>query len=395
MARRANTSVVFEQGQYRTLLEPGRYTDEPYPGTQEWRIWLDVNAIPSFGFSSETGTHYTVRRERRARGGDYWYAYRKQEKRLRKVYVGRTFELDLTRLIYVAQLLVDQESAVNNNMVVKRERAAVAIFVNSSSTQTLSADPAISYLQLLGSTLDYTELIRDGSGTTVYVGEGVSCWEDFLKVADPIKIAQATSQAVHLCRMLNIPIPGEKHHVWCTTERAIYNGRHDHLRPGQYQDCRGNWWCEECNGHGCLINLGEKLNYCSIALDTTLTIRQGYQGWFAFARTAGHGPIFCACRIAIELQGSMLIQTTECKHQPCQHAVVYQDYLGNGWCEYHATGYAFICVGTALDFPTLIEGIDAGRDAWVEYASHGPKDRLVPLLKQARNLLFKEEQETV
>ena len=59
----------------------------------DWYVWLADNR--SFAVAGEGG-HFTAQKERRQRGGGYWYAYRKQQGRLRRVYLGRDAELTAT-----------------------------------------------------------------------------------------------------------------------------------------------------------------------------------------------------------------------------------------------------------------------------------------------------------
>lgn len=101
MAKRTSLEVKQEAGVY-AIWQDGYQLAHPLPGTSAWCEWLDEYAIGSFGFTPQAGAHYTARREQRARGGDYWYAYRKQEQRLRKVYAGRSAELTMARLEQIA-----------------------------------------------------------------------------------------------------------------------------------------------------------------------------------------------------------------------------------------------------------------------------------------------------
>lgn len=71
-------------------------------GSSEWWHWLQHEKC-SFAFVSEQG-NFTARREYR-HGNWYWYGYRKQHKKLHKVYLGKTSELTLERLQTVAELL--------------------------------------------------------------------------------------------------------------------------------------------------------------------------------------------------------------------------------------------------------------------------------------------------
>jgi predicted ATPase/DNA-binding CsgD family transcriptional regulator len=66
-------------------------------GSSEWYDWLDAHR--TFAFRGDEGS-FTARRERAGnkRGGWYWKAYVKREKRLRHAYLGKTESLTLERL---------------------------------------------------------------------------------------------------------------------------------------------------------------------------------------------------------------------------------------------------------------------------------------------------------
>jgi LuxR family maltose regulon positive regulatory protein len=66
-------------------------------GSPSWIAWLTDPATRSFSFRSSSAT-YTARKERRSRGGEYWVAYRRQDGRLRKAYLGKAEDLTLARL---------------------------------------------------------------------------------------------------------------------------------------------------------------------------------------------------------------------------------------------------------------------------------------------------------
>jgi predicted ATPase/DNA-binding CsgD family transcriptional regulator len=72
-------------------------------GDSSWYGWLDDERNPSFSFKGGAGS-FTARREQQ-RNGRYWYAYRKRDGKLRKVYLGRKEELTLQRLNIVAEQL--------------------------------------------------------------------------------------------------------------------------------------------------------------------------------------------------------------------------------------------------------------------------------------------------
>ncbi|GHO45012.1 LuxR C-terminal-related transcriptional regulator [Ktedonospora formicarum] len=65
-------------------------------GSSAWYAWLDEELHTSFAYKSESGS-FTARREKQRRGW-YWYAYRKRENKLRKVYLGKVEELTSERL---------------------------------------------------------------------------------------------------------------------------------------------------------------------------------------------------------------------------------------------------------------------------------------------------------
>lgn len=65
-------------------------------GSAEWFKWLAEH--DRFVYREETGEGCTVRRETR-RGGYFWYAHRRQAGKLQKVYLGKTADLTLNKLI--------------------------------------------------------------------------------------------------------------------------------------------------------------------------------------------------------------------------------------------------------------------------------------------------------
>ncbi len=80
---------------------------QPIPvGTSEWFAWLA--AARSFAFTSAEGS-FTARHETRA-GRRFWYAYRQQKNKLRKIYLGRSADLTLERLEAAARDLAQARS---------------------------------------------------------------------------------------------------------------------------------------------------------------------------------------------------------------------------------------------------------------------------------------------
>ena len=75
------------------------------PESPAWFGWLEQ--VSSFAFRGQRG-HYTARKESRARGETYWYAYLGAGKQLSKKYLGKSRELTLARLEEVAARLAAQ-----------------------------------------------------------------------------------------------------------------------------------------------------------------------------------------------------------------------------------------------------------------------------------------------
>ena len=81
----------------------------------QWFAWLE--APENDGFSYALHNHakgyidgfMTVRKERRQRGGVYWCAYRRQGRRLRKIYLGPSASVTKARLREVAARLYTGE----------------------------------------------------------------------------------------------------------------------------------------------------------------------------------------------------------------------------------------------------------------------------------------------
>jgi LuxR family maltose regulon positive regulatory protein len=76
-------------------------------GISAWFDWLQEAS--AFTFASVSGT-FTARHEDRA-GHRFWYAYRRQEGRLHKTYLGRVEELTLSRLEQAAHILAEKGAA--------------------------------------------------------------------------------------------------------------------------------------------------------------------------------------------------------------------------------------------------------------------------------------------
>lgn len=71
-------------------------------GSDFWFTWLREPQANSFHFENEQGKFTARREERPTSGNDYWYAYKKIQGRLRKVYLGTPEELTSDRLNQIA-----------------------------------------------------------------------------------------------------------------------------------------------------------------------------------------------------------------------------------------------------------------------------------------------------
>jgi LuxR family maltose regulon positive regulatory protein len=73
-----------------------------------WAAWLTDPSTRSFSFQGPS-CRYTARKERRARGGEYWVAYRKRGGKLHKTYLGKAEDVTLARLKDVAAALAARD----------------------------------------------------------------------------------------------------------------------------------------------------------------------------------------------------------------------------------------------------------------------------------------------
>src|SRR4051794_28049808 len=85
-----------------TLVLPGHDASPITVDTPAWFAWLEQ--ATTFAFTSPAG-HFTARRERQARGGGYWKAYRTAHGTLHPVYLGKAQDLTLGRLNHAALTL--------------------------------------------------------------------------------------------------------------------------------------------------------------------------------------------------------------------------------------------------------------------------------------------------
>ena len=103
--------LAWEDRAYIDAVRPGE--DRVWLDTPAWFLWLDAATTTHFAYPLfDPAKGYiigmmTVRKERRARGGAYWTAYRRAKGRLRKVYLGSASALTHARLAAIVAILRD------------------------------------------------------------------------------------------------------------------------------------------------------------------------------------------------------------------------------------------------------------------------------------------------
>jgi hypothetical protein len=85
--------------------------------TPGWQAWLERASTRSFAYpiddrqASYICGFMTVRKETRRRGSEYWVAYRRVGKQVRKVYLGRAAQLTQQQLAATAERFLAMEEA--------------------------------------------------------------------------------------------------------------------------------------------------------------------------------------------------------------------------------------------------------------------------------------------
>lgn len=98
------------------LLLPAGQGSELRLDSEAWFAWLEAATTKSFGyglFDREQGCivgRMTVRKDGRQRGSLYWSVFRRQGRRLRRLYIGRSSEVTRARLEGIAEQLLGEES---------------------------------------------------------------------------------------------------------------------------------------------------------------------------------------------------------------------------------------------------------------------------------------------
>ena len=83
------------------------YTDDAFTGTAvgspAWFSWLEQAS--TFYYQSRSGATFTAHQERRQRGGQYWIAYRRRARLLRRSHLGKAQQLTVACLENAALVL--------------------------------------------------------------------------------------------------------------------------------------------------------------------------------------------------------------------------------------------------------------------------------------------------
>ena len=94
--------------------------------TPAWYVWLEAPSTTRFSYALFNRARgyidgfMTVRKERRQRGTAYWTVYRRQDQRLRKVYVGPSAALTATRLEQISAQLRPRDGPDKPTLLCRR-----------------------------------------------------------------------------------------------------------------------------------------------------------------------------------------------------------------------------------------------------------------------------------
>lgn len=114
MSRAPQFTLIWSNKQQRYELRNSEKLERAFlPGDEKpFALWLEGHS--SFAFIGQTG-RLTVLKEARERGTGYWYAYRKQEQRTHKSYLGPSSRVSFARLEEQARKLAGKPSPQRNS----------------------------------------------------------------------------------------------------------------------------------------------------------------------------------------------------------------------------------------------------------------------------------------
>jgi LuxR family maltose regulon positive regulatory protein len=100
MPRNPDIPKVTQQYLHCSGLESDRIKID----SKRWFEWLEHEQTRSFAFEGYNG-YFTARKESKARGTEYWYAYRWLNGKTKKIYLGASSSLTKDKLNEVARKL--------------------------------------------------------------------------------------------------------------------------------------------------------------------------------------------------------------------------------------------------------------------------------------------------
>jgi len=118
-------------------------------GTPAWYDWLET--ATAFAFTSQHGS-FTARKERRARGGWYWKAYRSRLGTLRRAYLGKARDLTLDRLNDTAASLANMPAAAPGEPVMSHRAGRPTAIPASPPTALPPGTVTFLFTDIVGST---------------------------------------------------------------------------------------------------------------------------------------------------------------------------------------------------------------------------------------------------
>lgn len=129
------------------LRERGGSTSYPLQEDDSWWPgWLAEHS--SFSFQGRQG-HLNLLKEARARGADYWYAYRSLNRRTTKKYAGRTADLTIAHLEELTGAFTHEATPQTQDMI---QQASVTVIPKTLSVPGATAVQTHSLTSFSGQT---------------------------------------------------------------------------------------------------------------------------------------------------------------------------------------------------------------------------------------------------